>query len=711
MPISVHGASATPLLNRCRSLGNRPAAVPSLRTAAWLRQDPVVKWTMLLDAGRNAHRLLAGDEEEDDGTVKKKSLRSSSNKMMYSSVGRRILNKARRWASAISCRVRGGSGNDDEGRKSAVSNKKSDTKKATTFRALPYDFRLRVLLSALMWIRSIRDVQDTIGREHVPYAEQRRIGRALCCRVYPMRMAERWVDGSITVDVVCGGDNESGEQIPPPHLWDVETATYIYDSVGERTISLPQSVGRGEVRKAELVARIKNLRPKPSADDEDGRFQEKMLLLPRMRRGGRLAPEAGGKSVVAARVGVNAAHRDMVLSSRPSPMWADPAMHAADEAYHRNALRCAGVPLDEHGNCAATSIHIECASVGYRPMKQSAALQPLDLTTSLVVAHAAVLSSLFVEGRPAHVTTNSPIVADYVSQVFGHIVSENFLSVCLCDNTDEQLEASEPSASFSSVMQYVPAWFFRHVVVVLQSSDAKSAAAFIRWCRPHCVMAEGGEAQLQALRTALMHDHEAACLKKQPSEESAESLWSSPWNLSSVLWTSLLPGDGVDDLCDHLKRGSSSAALFTALSSYRFISIVSSDTSAASRVARTVLQHFPLSTPAPVVAINYPATAALLYFPMAALLEKKLGNAFRYFHPERTVLCRSYSSKSVLGGTEVAAPTSGEGNESLLSCFTGGEIGESVKGSVLVLERSLEYLAEPCKYTMFTLAMAKWFRI
>ena len=81
---------------------------------------------------------------------------------------------------------------------------------------------------------------------------------------------------------------------------------------------------------------------------------------------------------------------------------------------------------------------------------------------------------------------------------------------------------------------------------------------------------------------------------------------------------------------------------------------------------------------------------------------KKLGNSFRYFHPERAVLSRPYKHLNNRRG--VLSQFAESGFEWDKSAARGGS-------SVLVLERSLDYLADPCKYTMLTLAAAKWFRI
>ena len=641
------------LLSRSASTGTRPADIPEpvhLRRAAWLRQDPVVKWTMVLDAGRHAHKLLASHDHKAE---------QNSRRHVPSLVDRvrRAVHRLHSW----------------KWKKQRVlpppESNANLFSEAQTFQELPYEFRLGVILSSLMWIRSVRDVQDTIAREHLPYAEQRRIGKTLCCRVYPMRMAERWVDGSISVDIMLGEENESGEQIPPPHLWDTEKAIYIYDSLMERTTSMQQTAGRGEVSKGEMLARVKNLQPKLSADDEDGKMQQQMMLLPtlRSRRSKRLAAASGGSALMTHSKHALIAQRDMMLSSRPSPLWADVSQHAEDEEYHRNTHRAAGCPLDEHGDCAVTSIFIPCPRSG-----------PSGLGAALVAAHASILSAMFIEGRPAHFSTNHPVVLDYVNRIFAHIIEDRFLSATLCNGEGE--------AQGRRSLPYLPEWFYRHAVVVLgadvSASDIRKTAEFVVRCSPQCVLCETD------LAASAIRQECVAMIKANPKI----------WNPMNVLW-SVLPPSAAESSGDVTHRLVNAAS--TVLCHYHFVSIVAPDL-LAKRTQKAWQQLFPRSNTPPIVAVNYPATAAMLYFPMTPLLVKKLGNSFRYFHPERAVLSRPYKHLNNRRG--VLSQFAESGFEWDKSAARGGS-------SVLVLERSLDYLADPCKYTMLTLAAAKWFRI
>ncbi|RNF11946.1 hypothetical protein TraAM80_00641 [Trypanosoma rangeli] len=280
-------------------------------------------------------------------------------------------------------------------------------------------------------------------------------------------MMERFVDSFTTVTVKMHSDiNATAEQVPAPHAWHPEQDERVREEEKEKRglrririratnsgrlsgvcnvgcyseVAGFRSLGGG--RKCLLTAQ--DMQARPSNDDRlagrKARSSCRSLLQ---------SPFASWvcrkrlSSVSSSAWSVNGACR----SALSFPLAID---HEEDERYHHNFIRGEGCPLDENGRFAFVPIHIFV----------SPAANLLALERYCVMAHAAVLSSLFVEGRTVCCTTNHSLLKDYVTFLFEELVEDGWVSVSLCE------ESHRP---------YVPSWAINEgVLVVLPPREGKS---------------------------------------------------------------------------------------------------------------------------------------------------------------------------------------------------------------------------------------------
>ncbi|CCW63089.1 unnamed protein product [Phytomonas sp. EM1] len=467
-----------------------------LRKAAWLRMDPVSKWTTLVDLARRGPYLL----EEGDAERKETShLRSAIQKFFSAHKG--SFQKKKAPSDVL--------GQEDD----RVHFTKTSTRShALICQALPYAARLHLALSLLLWLRCLRDVQDTFARLQMPFAHTTRLRTGLLSQVFPTRLMEHWVDPFTCVSVGMSDTlNGTGEQVPAPHTWDPETAETIDDDVLELTWAVGDTRaphGQCAVSRTEVLNRVQGLTPRPSADDErvarvvgvrSNRKQRRRQLLARQdRRNPHLSTAANpdGRDVnSAAQSGKTTAQWSNGDSNRalpPSPLESNPL---EDAYYHGNTDRGEGCPFSDYGTLSSCPIHIPGSGnmiwegCGGTVGISNTALEVEATLGRCVQAHVAILSSLFIEGRVAQFTTTDPVVYHYVFWLFEELIRDKYLF-------SELIQGKGKTVSMQ-LMPYYPPWCFRSVLILLPpateritKSDASNLAGLILRAAPCDVLVE-----------------------------------------------------------------------------------------------------------------------------------------------------------------------------------------------------------------------------
>ncbi|KEG15272.1 hypothetical protein DQ04_00121040 [Trypanosoma grayi] len=593
---------------------------------------------------------------------------------------------------------------------------------------LPYCVRLRLCLSFLMWIRSLRDIQDTLARLRLPYADTRRVQRSVIADVFPTRMAERFVDPYTTVSVKMDADlNATAEQVPAPHAWRPE-------GVEEEERELRQSVlgsgsGNGNGRHGgrphggrrsaqspkHLLRSVQDLHARPSDDDKlASRAKRRSYRLLQQTPASHLAqatplspsvspspPTPSSSPSSSSSSKVSWAVKDALRSTTPSPLATD---HEEDERYHHNYLRGEGCPLDENGRLTSTPIHIavpNLADLG-------------TVTRFCVMAHTAVLSSLFVEGRTVCFTTNHPLVLNYITFLFDELIEDGWMSASPCEG---------------DARPYMADWSLSEgVLVVLPPREGKSfstrelrdAAGLILQCAPCCVLVEAAQSdQPSHYSKALMDVVERQQAKV--STPQTKAFW-------KVSWIPVSPSTtirGVNGRTNDAKSEFQSAVNEILRQFYMVTFIYTPSNSMLTPRQAQDWWWNGLPSSVHVVGVNSHAANLLYYFPQAPFLLKKIGNAFRYRAVQRVLL-----GKNVYGGREDCVRQWahrwfcwGGLSRTGLHChlaveerarlLLGNHCGASDTEAVdaLKLERTVDYLANPSKVTWFALMTAKLFRV
>ncbi|KPA76726.1 putative mitochondrial hypothetical protein [Leptomonas pyrrhocoris] len=834
-----HNAGST-LTCACRlaHAGRRPdaraplsAQALKLRRALWMRMHPVERWTSLVDLGRRGAYLIEktpASPVADAATTPSFSFSSGSSAPLGSSDDKVHFSDAATAAHRQLCA------------------------------ALPYPARLHLCLSLLMWVRCLRDVQDTLARLRLPYAVVRRPQRYAVADVYPTRLSECWVDVHTTVSTKMNPRrNSTAEQVPAPHTWDVETAETMEDAATESTVTLDAGrVLHGRPRQLRLsgralLRRVQGVQPRASVDDDDvvtrrteggseGGWQRRRRR--RLLQSDAAATLAGPSSLsteaAAAATDVLNARRGPSLEFQPdaarcvAPVSLE-AQPVEDALYHGNERRGEGCPMSDDGESTPNPIYIHVPP--FEPEGNGGA-EAEALLRHCVMAHAAVLSSLYIEGRVVDFSTNHTVVAAYVQLLWEDLISDQYLRVSLI--------GAEAAAAVTSHRPYYPAWCWRSVLVLLPPKksglftvrDRRAAgysavllrdwAARIAQAAPCAVIVDGSEAAAAAYVQQLKDEVEWIQRSTNPinaSDGPASPLPSS--SKPSVEWVPITTRDTVTGALHPNSESHSatapvafqprraaaskqslfSVAVAAALHVLRRQPRAETDDGAAVTTARhaarqqrflqdveeTLRDRFymceflysPTQSCLPpyrferwvweqlpdnvrVVGINTAPLDVLYYFPQGVFLTHKVGNAFRYRAVERTVVAKdvvpSWSSHplrhvatqlkrlrrrrwrrhggnvadglhaelALLDRREVrrcaaaqrseakAAPPSKSGASSHGSAVKtdqgsedAGEDGAEVATHALVRERTVEYLAEPSKWTLLALATARFFRL
>lgn len=495
-----NGDAHSPTLTcTCRLLHGpapRSAEATKLRRAMWMRMHPVERWTSLVDIGRRSAYLI---ERPQASSAFPNAASSGDGSKLKSS---RVL------------------GDKDEKVHFSASATEAHRQLCA---ALPYPARLHLAISLLMWVRCLRDVQDTLARVRLPYAPVRRPQRYAVADVFPTRLSEYWVDAHTTVSIKMNVQmNSTAEQVPAPHTWCVETSATMEDAATESTVALDAGRvlhGRREERlvgKA-LLRQVQGVQPRASADDataarltdggsEAGRRRRRRRLLHGVGPGTTLAVKAFDDAVQPARRATSLEFQND--AARRVPPVSLELQPTEDAVYHGNANRGEGCPMDEDGASTPNPIYIHVPATAERNCssgsREDKGLE--ELLRCCVMAHAAIFSSLYVEGRVVDFSTNHAVVAAYAHWLLEDLVADHYMCITLV-----------PSDAVSHYRPYFPAWCMRRVMVVLPPRYVDRSgrlfrrggggyskpvlqewAARIAQAAPCSVLVEGGDARAAA---------------------------------------------------------------------------------------------------------------------------------------------------------------------------------------------------------------------
>lgn len=639
------------------------AGAAKLRRAMWIRMHPVGRWTLLVDLGRRGAYLVERPIPRSPATLPGGAHNASG-----------VLGRS-----------------DPKVRFSCESTEAH----RQLCEALPYPARLHLSLSLLMWVRCLRDIQDTLARVRLPFAMVRRLQRYAVADVFPTRLAEHWVDVHTTVATKMSAQlNSTAEQVPAPHAWDPETSQTVEDAEAEATVAVDAGRvlhGRHLARRTgpALLRQVQGVQPRASAEDDaptaagpteadalglvgNGGRRRRLPLRLRQSTRSPAEPAPGPAAVVG-----NPATADVPGAAslefasdacRRVPPVSLESQSLEDEAYHGNAGRGEGCPLRQDGTSSPTPIFIH--------------VPPCDaelLTRHCVMAHAAVLSSLFVEGRVVDFASNHPVVVAYVRWLMEELVLGQYVSVTLVG----ELEAAV-------LRPFYPTWCWTHVLVVLPPSPSRRApgtytAAVVReWAArvvqaaPCAVIVEGGAGSyvcaLQAEVQRLQGDAGAQGGTRKvewvpivPSSATGTTPPATPDTGASSKFQPQRPPDGATATVTAAGLGQRALSWFGAAKSVRPVDAARHRAHAAFlaavcetledrfytcellysprqscltpyRFERWVWERLPANVR--VVGVNTAPLDVLYFFPQGVFLGLKVGNAFRYRAIERTVVAK-----------------------------------------------------------------------
>ncbi|RNF21242.1 uncharacterized protein Tco025E_03558 [Trypanosoma conorhini] len=681
------------------------ATAAGLRPWVWLRLHPVEKWTTLVDLGRRAPALLErssfaaqgdGDEEEKTANIVTRLLRQRERGINVAALQGRLSPLAQRRHYLL-------------------------------VHKLPYCVRLRLCLSFLMWVRSLRDVQDTLARLRLPYATTRRVQRSVVADVFPTRMMERFVDPFTTVAVKMDANiNAAAEQVPAPHAWHPEQDERAEEEEEEKRKK--RRTRRGATHGGRLSGRCSRGSRGEGAGSRRLGGNRKLLLAVQGMQGrasdddrlfGRTARSScrslqqspfaswARRKALSPVSSSSSSVNDACRSALPSPLAVD---HEEDERYHHNFIRGEGCPIDENGRLASVPIHILV------PL----ATNLLTLERCCAMAHAAVLSSLFVEGRTVCLTTNNSLLREYVMFLFEELIEDGWVSVSLCE------EPRRP---------YIPGWVTKEtVLVVLPPRDEKSLshrelrhmASMILQYAPCSVLVEAAPCDQVSHYTRALRE---TVSKEQASVVTPET--EAQWRVS---WVPVSPSTTFGGIKENVKDATVEfqAAVNEILRQFYAVTFIYTpyNCSLSPRQVQDWWWH-KLPSSIHIVAVNSHALDLLYYFPQAPFLRKKVGNAFRYRAVQRVLL-----GKNLYGGREdpvrqwvhrwlgwrglartgLYAPMAVKDKARVLladqaSPRADGNDADDEAVDALVWERTVDYLANPSRLHWIALMAAKLFRV
>ncbi|KAH9578436.1 hypothetical protein LSM04_008493 [Trypanosoma melophagium] len=676
------------------------AEVGSLRTRKWLHLDPVEKWTMLIDLGRRSPLLLEGASGKREEVLKRNDDKGIKGFMTFMT---RLFRYRFSAASDISKFV--------DGEKVRVSVAGIERHR-TLVQAFPYHLRLQMCLSIMMWISSLRDVQDAFARLRLPFANTRRLRSSVVADVFPTQLSDWIVDPFTTVSVKMNDTlNSTAEQIPAPHAWFPEGAE---EEKVERRIKLKSlSVsnkgllgsnnnsndniyGKYTSRRLQismkdsksLLRTVQGMHVRPSDDDH--------LAAKITRRSHRsiqrtLCKRQTSLTKASSLTNSSWAVNDALRSAIPSPLASD---YEEDEKYHYNFLRGEGCPLDENGKLASTPMYIK--------VPVNADME--TLARYCIIAHAAILSSLFIEGRTVCFSTNNILLLDYVKFLFEEFIEDGWVSA---------------SISNENYRPYLPSWATKESVLVVlpprkgdlfKKREIHYLAGVIVNCTPCSVIVDSaaGVASSQNDSHHYIKDLEEeveVLLSKLISPETKHR-WRVSWvHLSSTNNNSNNNNnnnntrselaDGVSGIfksnVNEILRQFHSVTFLYAPSNCRF-------------TPRQVKEWWWNELPncIHIVGVNCNTLDLLYYFPQAPFIHKKIGNTFRYRAVERVVFGnRMHTDKHTSDSHYILSYLN------WLYWYT----SPNAHRTGLRGERTVDYLAAPSKVTAFALIAAKLFRL
>ncbi|CBH16281.1 hypothetical protein, conserved [Trypanosoma brucei gambiense DAL972] len=683
-----------------------------VRAVDWLYMDPVEKWTILVDLGRRAPTLLedalSGAPPGGEQGVKAE-MNLLGRLLCYCPC---VSRNGKRAAAAVSeehlCGV-------------------SSQKHRGLIDGLPYCVRLQLCLSFLMWVRSLRDVQNTLAHLRMPFATTRRFKRGVVADVFPTCLSEMCVDPFTTVSLMMDESlNSTAEQVPAPHAWrpdgyyedEEERRAWSFASrLGKRRSSCIPSgggtadsgVASGQSRRRRscvgltgrdmvMLREIQGMRPVPS--DDDVLAGRSGLHVGRLRL--QAPPTNLGQSYTNGLSASSYALSDAQRGALPSPLAVD---NEEDEVYHHNIHRGEGCPLDESGQLECTPIHIPV----------SLAADRVVVTRHCAMAHAAILTSLFVEGRTVQFTTNHPLLLDYVSFLFAELVEAGWVSAAICEE---------------SLRPYVPLWAVAESVLVLvppkdtevcRTHDVRGMADMIVQCAPCSVLTED-VAQISGSRFYRDLREEVQRLQATLISRGNDASWRVSWVPVSKS-TSLYATPQKVDCGDAGEFQTSVNEVLRHCHTVTFLYTPRNCRFTPREMEGWWWNGLPRSVL--VVGVNSHPLDIVYFFPQAPFLHKKVGNAFRY-RAVRRVLLR----KNVHGGREGIvrnwlyrslwcrglARTGLQGQLAVkdkMRVLPGGDVTKGGEHAVDALkwERTVDYLANPGKMTWMALVAAKLLHI
>ncbi|KAK7194730.1 hypothetical protein NESM_000392800 [Novymonas esmeraldas] len=644
------------------------AGAARLRRALWVRMHPVERWTSLVDLGRRGAYLLERPLLPPPSSTSAVAAADSASEVLLGSADSNV-----RFTS------------------------ESTAAHGQLCQSLPYAARLHLCLSLLLWVRCLRDVQDTLARVRLPFAKVRRPARYAVADVFPTRLSEYWVDVHTTVHTkMCHALNSTAEQIPAPHAWDAETSDTVEDAATESTVTLDGGRvlhGRHHSRRsgAALLRQVQGVTPRASADDDaaarlvgagspGGRQRRRRLSL---RQHTALQPST---LTAASPVPVTSPARRMSpefasdASRRLPPVQLEKEPRE-DDAYHGNDSRGEGCPLRQDGTSSPTPVFIHVPP----PTRSTdtgdvAPAEAEELVRYCVMAHAALLTNLFVEGRVVDFSSNSSLVVAYVRWLLEELVLGQFVSVSLV--ADAEVAAYRP---------YYPPWCWRSVMVLMPprhqrgytSAQLRDWAVRVAQSAPCAVLVEGGadtayvgllmeevrrlqrttgdesarvvqwvpvRAATITEETALRRESRlsaevgdaAAAASAPPFVPQRRGAEAAPSLLAACLARVAAASPSASAARDVARHGAFASAVEEALANrfYTCELLYSPTESYLSpyRFERWVLEQLPSCVR--VVGVNTSPLDVLYYFPHGVFLSQKVGNAFRYRAVERTLVAK-----------------------------------------------------------------------
>lgn len=457
-----------------------------LKQSSWMNRHPVDKLSLLKRIGESAPNLLLHEEGKNE--LKKKKTDDGRTGETETNPGEELV---------------------------AAHHEKGIFLSTSGEELVSYAARLQICLSLEMWVRGISEMQDSVARLRLPYSPSRRMiaspssafyasayhknrpttGRrgepSLIMRPFPTRKMEYLVDPYTTIELRLDGvRNPVGEQIPPPHTWDPELSISLVDddttSLGETSEieTVLSEHGRRGPREGtrERLQRVQGLTPRASSLDIE---EEESVQEVRGRRevNDYYPTESSasfGCQAAAARRSRQAKQACARRVWKGLASWNQntveevPQVHFQEERdsrYHGNDKRADGCPLDHDGCATFTPIYVP-VKMNTKDENTFLGSAEGEFAASCVMAHAAILSSLFVQGRTVHFSSNHSSLLLYIQRVFHEFIELHALCISYRSLLQEDGGAD---VSSGELCPYYPAWCTRELLVLLPPHPTSAA--------------------------------------------------------------------------------------------------------------------------------------------------------------------------------------------------------------------------------------------